>query len=104
VSDDKIDAKAARYLSEGRVKAQHVSSDAALFHVRGSGDGDPYYVRFSAAGWMCDCPARVASCAHVRAARLVCDLSAGTVTTTNKPVIGFAPQPAIDIEELLGGL
>lgn len=89
--------KAAKYLAEGRVKAQHVGESTALFHVTGSDPGDPYFVKFSKTGWKCDCPARVAECAHIKACMLVTDL----VTSGQQPVtLGGARNAEID--SLLG--
>lgn len=90
--------KSARYLAEGRVKAQFVSGDAALFHVSGSEPGDPYFVKFSnSGGWRCDCPARVAECAHVKACMLVTDLQ---ITEPTRVPLVAERDP--DIDALLG--
>lgn len=92
-----LDEKARRYLTEGRVKAQHVGEFTALFHVRGSEPGDPYFVKFSkVGGWKCDCPARVPECAHIKACALITDL------TTEDVSPGFAAERDTDIDTLLG--
>jgi uncharacterized Zn finger protein len=94
------DDKAARYLAEGRVKAQFVSEAAALFHVTGSEPGDPYFVKFSnSVGWRCDCPARVAECAHIKACALITSLE---VTEPARPSLSAGQRDA-DIDALLSG-
>lgn len=93
------DEKARAYLTEGKVKAQHVGEFTALFHVTGSQPGDPYFVKFSkVGGWKCDCPARVDECAHVKACRLVTDL-----TTEDTGNVSFGFTPNADIDAILNG-
>lgn len=90
------EVKAVKYLSEGKVKAQHVGEGTALFHVSGSQPGDPYFVKFSkSGGWKCDCPARVPECAHVKACMLVTELDKDPNAS-----IGFAHDA--DIDAILG--
>lgn len=91
------DEKAARYLTEGRVKVQHLAEGSALLHVMGSEPGEPYFVKFSnLTGWSCDCPARVPECAHVKAGMLVTTLR--REAEPEEPV-GLA-EP-VDIDSLL---
>ncbi len=63
-----IDAKARRYLSEGRVLIRHVDRNTVYALVRGS---DTYYrIRGDSFGWDCDCPAQ-RTCSHLKAVWLV---------------------------------
>ena len=65
-----IDAKAVRYLAEGRVRIRAVSPEAVEAEVQGSGEA-PYETRREGRRWSCDCPAWQRQCCHVRAVRLV---------------------------------
>lgn len=80
------DAKALRYLSEGRVRAERVDAHTrtAVFRVIGSAPV-AYQVQFTHGLWSCDCPARVASCAHVKACSLV-SAPLGSVAPVLRPV------------------
>jgi uncharacterized Zn finger protein len=62
--------KANRYLTEGRVVAEHVTTDRAEFTVAGSA-AEPYRVRYFAGEWTCTCPAQITSCAHVFACQKI---------------------------------
>jgi uncharacterized Zn finger protein len=62
-------AKADRYLTEGRVVAFSVNTSRAEFTVHGSG-AKPYRVIFRGE-WSCDCPARVSPCAHILACQKI---------------------------------
>ena len=70
------EAKARRYLSEGRLTVTRVWGDDVRAVVRGSGEfyrprHDP-----NGAGWSCDCPAR-GTCCHLHALMLVCVRTGG---------------------------
>ncbi len=71
---DRIEAKADRYLVEGRVAVVEVTPTSAAVRVTGS---SPYVVRASGGVWACPCPARVDRCAHVVAASKVVDVHCG---------------------------
>lgn len=73
-----VDAKAERYLAEGRVVAVRVGPHDAEFKVRGS---EPYRVVFRG-DWSCDCPAQVPLCAHVRACQKIAQPTANPVAFT----------------------
>lgn len=63
------DAKARRYLTEGRVIVQVVSPiHGVLAQVRG--DGAVHRVTLTSGGWHCTCPA-VHGCSHLLAVGLV---------------------------------
>lgn len=66
------EAKALRYLAEGRIRAVSVDSQArtAIFRAIGSAE-TAYTVVFDAGFWSCTCPARIPDCAHVKACALV---------------------------------
>lgn len=62
-------AKARRYLAEGRVVIGRVSDKEVRATVRG--DGALWTVVFTRGGWRCDCPALTQACSHVFAVGLV---------------------------------
>lgn len=64
----RVEAKAARYLAEGRVRVLRVSGDSAAAEVRG---GELYRLEFVRGSWACDCPAWTPRCTHVLAVELV---------------------------------
>lgn len=65
------DAKARRYLLEGRVILRHV--DRTLVHAVVRGDGALYRTRWEAGAWSCSCPhqATTTDCSHVAAVKRV---------------------------------
>ena len=66
---ENVETKARRYLSEGRLIVDHVSSEGVVATCRG---GDTIYHMnwYPSTGWTCTCPAR-GVCAHLRALQLV---------------------------------
>jgi hypothetical protein len=68
--------KAARYLAEGRLTVTRASGDHIAAFCRGAGGIYPLGHE-PGRGWWCNCPARVAQCAHLTALQLV--------TTTRRP-------------------
>lgn len=66
-------SKLHKYLIEGRIKVISANSEMAVIKAEGSGD-QPYTVIFTLGGWQCDCPARVAECVHIQAAKLISPL------------------------------
>jgi uncharacterized Zn finger protein len=65
-----IEAKASRYLAEGRVQILSVHGDQVVAHVRGS-QPDPYEVRYNGTVWTCSCEAQTWRCSHVVAVQQV---------------------------------
>lgn len=65
---ESVDAKAQRYLTEGRVRILHVNDGGAHALVRGA--GHLYTVDARPGTWRCTCPAR-RRCAHIAALELV---------------------------------
>jgi uncharacterized Zn finger protein len=63
-------AKARRYLSEGRVCVLYAQRDRVDALVRG--DGHRWRCGYRDGAWGCACPARTDQCAHLVAVRLVC--------------------------------
>lgn len=63
-----VDAKARRYLIEGRLVVEYAHG----VHVRAQcrGQGARYLVVHDPGGWFCSCPAR-SRCAHLVAVQLV---------------------------------
>ena len=66
---ENAEAKAKRYLAEGRVVVVSVSDNRLLARVRG--DGSVWLVMFEGGVWFCPCPARTDQCSHLRALRLI---------------------------------
>ena len=66
---ENAEAKAKRYLGEGRIVLIRVSDERVLARVRG--DGRVWLVMFEGGVWSCPCPARTDQCSHLRAVRLV---------------------------------
>ena len=66
---ENAEAKARRYLGEGRIVLVSVSDDRVLARVRG--DGQVWLVMFEGGAWSCSCPAKTDQCSHLRAVRLV---------------------------------
>jgi hypothetical protein len=64
---ESIDAKARRYLGEGRLRLGLVIEDEIQATCSG---GDVYELGVEAGTWWCSCPAR-RGCAHLAALRLV---------------------------------
>ena len=65
-----VDAKAQRYLAEGRLQIVAVRGDRVKGQVRGSA-GELYVVEHVGAGrWRCSCPSS-RRCAHIAAVALV---------------------------------
>jgi uncharacterized Zn finger protein len=70
---ENAEAKARRYLAEGRLQVERVEHDLVLVHCLGD-EGDRYSVRWDSERklWRCNCPAFGPRCAHVLAlARVV---------------------------------
>lgn len=63
-----VDAKARRYLTEGRLVVEHVGGGTVRARCRGR--GALYALGFDGAAWSCSCPAR-SRCAHLAALQLV---------------------------------
>lgn len=63
-----IEAKAHRYLAEGRLTIHSVRKRSVTATAKG--DGADYSVTYRRGRWSCDCPAR-GRCCHQVAARLV---------------------------------
>jgi hypothetical protein len=61
--------KARRYLTEGRVILERVSSKVVVASVRG--DGTVHRCAYSDGVWRCSCLVRTDQCAHLLAVRLV---------------------------------
>lgn len=92
---EKIEAKADKYLCDGRVTVLAVDPDrarSAVVEVQGTAK---YLVRFVGA-WTCDCPSRVDRCAHVVAAEKVVRVDSGNGLQFGEP------DPEIDF--LLDGM
>jgi uncharacterized Zn finger protein len=73
VSRENAEAKARRYLAEGRLQVQRVELDVVDGRVLGD-SGDIYAVRWDQErrSWKCTCPALGVRCSHVLAlARVV---------------------------------
>lgn len=68
VTRESAEAKARRYLSEGRVVVQLVGPAGVLARVRGQ--GTEHRVSLTSAGWHCTCPA-FRDCSHLLAVGLV---------------------------------
>lgn len=65
-----IEAKAHRYLAEGRLTIRERSGRTVEAICRGS-DAEPYRLGYRPdEGWHCDCPA-FRDCAHIHALKLV---------------------------------
>lgn len=58
------EAKAERYLAEGRVKVVELEESSALIEVQGSRE-KPYRVKWTGEAWVCDCESRIYRCTHV---------------------------------------
>lgn len=70
---ESIDAKASRYLGEGRIHILLVEVDKIRAIVRGS-DGRRYRVRYDRGAfheWRCECSVFLQMCSHVRAVQRV---------------------------------
>jgi hypothetical protein len=63
-----VEAKAARYLAEGRLAVVLVTADAIEATCHGA---TGTWLLGWHGGWHCDCPARTDRCAHLTALRLV---------------------------------
>lgn len=80
-SRESVEAKAGRYLLEGRLVVRHVVGGSVRASCRGG--GAVYELGFSSAdGWWCSCPAHVARCAHLVALELVVSM----------------PEPALELK------
>jgi hypothetical protein len=71
MSRERVDAKARRYLTEGRLQVLEVGPDIVRATCRG--DGQVYRLGWWRGRWGCQCTAGQfrASCAHLLALRLV---------------------------------
>jgi hypothetical protein len=68
VTREGVEAKARRYVSEGRLNITRVRMDSIAATCRGS---DAFYwLGWEEGGWWCSCPAR-ARCSHLVALQLV---------------------------------
>ena len=67
---ESIEAKAARYLAEGRVTILSVSADYIEATVQGSAE-EAYEVKFTGHAWVCSCEAQTWRCSHVVAVQMV---------------------------------
>jgi uncharacterized Zn finger protein len=68
---ENAEAKARRYLCDGRLEVQRVEAGNVLARCLGD-EGDVYSVRWDGRSWRCECPAYGPRCAHVLAlARVV---------------------------------
>jgi uncharacterized Zn finger protein len=65
---ENVEAKAKRYLGEGRLTVTEVSAGRVQAVCRGG--GALYRLGWNGNGWYCDCPART-RCAHLAALMLV---------------------------------
>lgn len=70
MSRETVEAKAIRYLAEGRITVRAVSPDVVEADARGNGDA-VYTVERAGRRWSCSCAAWQRQCCHVRAVRLV---------------------------------
>jgi uncharacterized Zn finger protein len=73
VSRENAEAKARRYLAEGRLQVERVDRNVILARCLGD-EGDHFSVRWESErmSWRCNCPALGPRCAHVLAlARVV---------------------------------
>ena len=68
---ESVQAKAHRYLTEGRLRVRLVDEDAGIVEADCRGSGSVYALGRDEGGWFCGCPARGRSCAHLEALRLV---------------------------------
>lgn len=67
---ESTEAKAARYLAEGRLTITAVTGDYVTAICRG--DGEFYHLGHTPGwGWRCSCPARRDRCSHLIALRSV---------------------------------
>lgn len=80
------EAKALRYLAEGRIRAVSVNAEArsAVFRALGSAQ-TAYTVVYDHGIWSCTCPARIPDCAHVKACALVSAPAPEPVARTTRP-------------------
>jgi hypothetical protein len=67
---ENFEAKARRYLAEGRVRICVLNEESGIATAEVRGNGAVYSVRHDEHGWACDCPART-ECAHVAALKCV---------------------------------
>lgn len=73
---ENAEAKARRYLGEGRLAVTHVDDRRVRATCRGG--GAVYVLGFDRGSWYCDCPALTVSCSHVLALQLVVVRSGGS--------------------------
>lgn len=70
-----VEAKARRYLAEGRLTIRYAELREIAATCQGSAP-EPYELGWTEwAGWECSCPARTRGCTHLTALRLVVDLA-----------------------------
>lgn len=62
-------SKGRRYLTEGRLTIDAVTTDRV--HAIAKGDGHQHDLGHKRGRWYCDCPARTDQCSHLVALRLV---------------------------------
>lgn len=86
-----VEKKAMQYLAESKIRVVEVSGNSAQLTAKGTG---LYLIRFQGGVWVCDCPARVALCAHIVAAKKIVHFK------TQRPVLPHAD--ADDLDALLG--
>jgi hypothetical protein len=65
-----VEAKAQRYLAEGRVRVRFCNEESGVASAEVRGSGAVYAVDHDDKGWRCDCPART-ECAHIAALKCV---------------------------------
>ncbi len=69
---ENAEAKARRYLCEGRLTVLYVRHGGTIVRATCRGDGRTYKLGFYPGdGWKCDCPGVSDRCAHLLACRLV---------------------------------
>lgn len=66
---ESVEAKAARYLLEGRVTVYQ--ANANVIRARVQGNGDQYVVVVTRGGYACNCLARSDRCCHVIAVQRI---------------------------------
>jgi hypothetical protein len=68
---ENAEAKARRYLTEGRVRVIACDEAAGTIVAEVRGNGAIYAAGHGPAGWACDCDAKSKNCAHILALKLV---------------------------------
>jgi hypothetical protein len=68
---ENAEAKARRYLAEGRVRVIACDEAAGTIVAEVRGNGAIYAAGHGPKGWACECDAKSKSCAHILALKLV---------------------------------